>query len=542
MSSTRSSRKRPNDVVDQQEGHKRQKLPVLQSEPASDLLHGVGVSADRLNTKFWSTVSAFIDNGTTLEDNTMRWQHAVKNLYIIGRNQKEEHGTIDGGIAPATLKLLQSTAEAVPYHRKQMAPTTTAAVQEQVEVDEEDPTPTRTRNRRRELLTPPPTPESASKAAVRISPRSPASTWPMIWQRITTTYKDTKWVAGVSNVLTHMFTHNCVDDVVKLAKKLYETRDIVALNNATKTKTQLRHSKDEAQSVAVQYKALWEAMKSSALSKCMILLAYHNLGQTLWDLERQLDQIGDNSGQQQLGDFARLYLENRSQGTRLRDTPETRSTFLAQYYLEVLGYGKLSKFPADEVKTKTRLVKAQRMTANNIKSLIDAFGEGFLILLCGSTWASALDQVSHKTLKPLLEKLAGKEPELRKVAEMAENILKYAADKGLMTEMPKIIIRAQELTTKLRGKCPLTELLGPSETESPSHMQHQCSESMTSPRMPMRMILTTRPTWNFREKSKAKRLTKKLLRFILKKGKRGWQVPLHFPDSKKECFIELHVC
>lgn len=51
MSSTRSSRKRPNDVVDQQEGHKRQKLPILQSEPASDLLHGVDVSADRLNTK-----------------------------------------------------------------------------------------------------------------------------------------------------------------------------------------------------------------------------------------------------------------------------------------------------------------------------------------------------------------------------------------------------------------------------------------------------------------------------------------------------------
>ncbi|CAD0032231.1 unnamed protein product [Aureobasidium pullulans] len=432
MSSTRSSRKRPNDVVDQQEGHKRQKLPILQSESASDLLHG-----------FWSTVSAFIDNGTTLEDKTLRWQHAVKNLYIIGRNQKQEHGTIDGGIAPATLKLLQSAAEAVPYHRKQTTPTTTAAVQEQVEVDEEEPTPTRTRNSRRELLTPPPTPELASKAAVRISPRSPASTWPMIWRRITIAHKDTKWVAGVSNVLTHMFTHKCVDDVVKLANQLYETRDIVALNNATKTKTQLRHSKDEAQSVAVQYKALWEAMERSALSKCMILLAYRNLGQALWDLERQLDQIDDNSGQQQLGDFARLYLENRSQGTRLRDTPETRSTFLAQHYLEVLGYGKSSKLTADEIKSKTRLVKAQRMTANNVKSLVDAFGEGSLILLCGSTWASALDQVT----------------------EMAEKVLKYAANKGSITEMPEIVIRAQELTTEQRGKLSLTELLGPPEAE-----------------------------------------------------------------------------
>ena len=59
----------------------------------------------------------------------------------------------------------------------------------------------------------------------------------MFWQRMATTYKESKWVAGVSNVLTHMITHNGVDDVVKLANKLYETRDIVALNNATKIKT-----------------------------------------------------------------------------------------------------------------------------------------------------------------------------------------------------------------------------------------------------------------------------------------------------------------
>ncbi|THV71898.1 hypothetical protein D6D28_04106 [Aureobasidium pullulans] len=378
MSSTRSSKKRHNDIIDQQEE--------------------VDVSADRLNTKFWSTVSVFINNGVTLEDKTMRWQHALKNLYyIIGRNQKEEHGTFDGGIAPETQKL--------------------------VELDEEDPAPTRTRNRRGEPLTPPPTSESASKAAFRTSPRSTASTWPMFWQRMAITYKESKWVAGVSNVLTHMITHNGVDDVVKLANKLYETRDIVALNNATKTKTQL--SNGELCTLEVH-----------------ILLANRNLGQGLRDLERQLDQIDDDSGQQQLD-----------------------STFLAQYYLEVLGYGKSSKFPADEVKTKTRLVKAQRMTANNIKALIDGFGEGFLILLCGSTWASALDQVSYKTLKPLLERLAGKELELHKVAEMAKKILKYAANKGLVTKMLKIVIRAQELTTRQRRKLSLTKSLGPSEAD-----------------------------------------------------------------------------
>jgi hypothetical protein len=147
-----------------------------------------------------------------------------------------------------------------------------------------------------------------------------------------TTYKESKWVAGVSNVLTHMITHNGVDDVVKLANKLYETRDIVALINAIETKTQLRHSKNEAQSVTIQYKALWEAMESSALSKCMILLAYRNLGQALWDLERQLDQIDNDSEQQQLGDFARLYLVKELDfATRPRHARHSSRTTTSRY-------------------------------------------------------------------------------------------------------------------------------------------------------------------------------------------------------------------
>lgn len=55
MSSTRSSKKRLNDIIDQQEGQKRQKqqqsLQVLPSEPTLNLLGEVDVSADRLNTK-----------------------------------------------------------------------------------------------------------------------------------------------------------------------------------------------------------------------------------------------------------------------------------------------------------------------------------------------------------------------------------------------------------------------------------------------------------------------------------------------------------
>lgn len=87
----------------------------------------------------------------------------MKNLYIISRKQNEEHGTVDGVIALATLELVLSAAEALPQKRKQKAVITKAAVQEQPDSDEENSTQT-----------------SESKAAVEISPRSPASTWPMI--------------------------------------------------------------------------------------------------------------------------------------------------------------------------------------------------------------------------------------------------------------------------------------------------------------------------------------------------------------------------
>jgi hypothetical protein len=43
--------------------------------------------------QFWSTVSVFIDNGVSLEDKTMRWQHALKNLYyIIGGTRRKSMG------------------------------------------------------------------------------------------------------------------------------------------------------------------------------------------------------------------------------------------------------------------------------------------------------------------------------------------------------------------------------------------------------------------------------------------------------------------
>ncbi|KAH0154058.1 hypothetical protein KCU67_g9212, partial [Aureobasidium melanogenum] len=133
----------------------------------------------------------------------------------------------------------------------------------------------------------------------------------------------------------------------------------------------------------------WDAQESTGMSKIRELLAYHDLGQALHDLESQLDQI-NLVPESRLGPFARLYLRNR-QGKRLRETPNTRTKFLARHFLEVLGYGKDSGHTKSEVDEKTRMVKAQRMTAKAVKLLADVFGSGSLLLMWRSVWLSALD-------------------------------------------------------------------------------------------------------------------------------------------------------
>jgi hypothetical protein len=99
----------------------------------------------------------------------------------------------------------------------------------------------------------------------------------------------------MTKVLTHMFTGACVDNMVNITNDLYDNRDVIALNNATKTKAQLNATEDElVRSVVVRYKTLWDTIENCALSDCKVLLAYYELGMALGNLELQLDRI-DNT-------------------------------------------------------------------------------------------------------------------------------------------------------------------------------------------------------------------------------------------------------
>ncbi|KAH0364682.1 hypothetical protein KCU65_g6610, partial [Aureobasidium melanogenum] len=173
--------------------------------------------------------------------------------------------------------------------------------------------------------------------------------------------------------------------------------------------------------------------------------ACRDFGQALHDLESQLDQI-DLVPESHLGPFARLYLRSRGNQKRLRETPNTRTKFLARRFLEVLGYGKDIGHTKSEVDEKTRMVKAQRMTAKAVKLLADVLGSGSLLLMRRSVWLSALDQMSEKTIKPLLEELAENEPGLREVGLLAGENTEYVRNKGAIVKVPKVVICVQELS------------------------------------------------------------------------------------------------
>lgn len=116
--------------------------------------------------------------------------------------------------------------------------------------------------------------------------------------------------------------------------------------------------------------------------------------------------------------------------------------FLARHIQEALDFGKQSNHLKEEVTEKTRVIKAQRMTAKGVKVFIDVFGEGALLLMRKSAWQFALDQVSDKMIRPLLEKLAANKAELCKISKLAGVVVKYAETSKSVAEMPRIIMRA----------------------------------------------------------------------------------------------------
>ncbi|THW81680.1 hypothetical protein D6D17_09583 [Aureobasidium pullulans] len=427
MPSTRAPPKQPNDAVEDTQSNKRQR-----HEP--DLLEGVDVSADRLSTNFWATVSAYISHGPNVEERTIRWQHMLKNMHIISQTQKREQKTANGSIDPAALKHLQSATEASPLQKRSKNTSKATRTDTQVAADVDDSsdnvsetqgptTPSvRQRNRVQIPATPPQTPSPRRKTGSGMALEHQHN-WRTAWDsyRITRYYE-----MGIRH-------HKCpciysVDDIVRLTSEIYQAKESITLHNSTITHKQVLSIKDEAKGVALGYKALWSALEST-------------LGKTLYALEEQLDDIGSKP-ENQLGEFARLYLEDRRSKPRSRETPDARVKFLARHILEVLGFGKQSNHSKEEVTEKTRVIKAQRMTAKCVKVFVDVFGEGALLLMRKSPWQSALDQVSDKTIRPLLEKLAANKAELCKISKLAGVVVKYAETSKSVAKMPRIIMRA----------------------------------------------------------------------------------------------------
>lgn len=265
--------------------------------------------------------------------------------------------------------------------------------------------------------------------------------WRTAWDSYIESHATTKWASGITNVLAYMFSHQSVDDIVRLTADIYQAKESITLHNSTITHTQVLSIKDGAKGVALGYKALWSALEVATMSKSRELFAYSTLGKTLCALEEQLDDIGSKP-EIQLGEFAHLYLEDRRSKPRSRETPDARVKFLARHILEVLGFGKQSNHSKEEVTEKTRVIKAQRMTAKCVKVFVDVFGEGALLLMRKSPWQSALDQVSDKTIRPLLEKLAANKAELCKISKLAGVVVKYAETSKSVAKMPRIIMRA----------------------------------------------------------------------------------------------------
>ncbi|THY11365.1 hypothetical protein D6D02_05819 [Aureobasidium pullulans] len=291
-------------------------------------------------------------------------------MHIISQTQKREQKTANGSTAPTALKHLQSVTEASPLQKRSKNTSKATRTDTQVAADVDDSsdnvsetdgptTPSvRQRNRVQIPATPPQTPSPRRKTGAGMTLEHQHN-WRTACESYIESHAITKWASGITNVLTYMFSHQSVDDIVRLTADIYQAKE---------------------RGVALGYKALWSALEVATMSKSRELFAYSTLGETLCALEEELDDIG-NKPEIQLGDFARLCLEDLRSKPRSRETPDARVKFLARHILEILGFGKQSNHSKEEVTEKTRVIKAQRMTAKGVKVFVDVFGEGALLLM-----------------------------------------------------------------------------------------------------------------------------------------------------------------
>ncbi|KAG9551496.1 hypothetical protein KCU79_g13231, partial [Aureobasidium melanogenum] len=260
-----------------------------------------------------NTVTVFINNGSDVEDQTLRWQNLLENMHLIGTAQRKKTGAVNGQIPLSALESLQNASKALPYEKAQKEkkpskskPIVSESEDEDNNSDSDDvddheseleDTPsksTRKSTRFQGPATPPQTPpEQAIKSKTTgsrvLPPREGA--WRSTWISIMRPHSTAGWAVGFTNVLTRTFTHESVDDIVKFLDKLYRTKSSVAINHGSKSVQSLRNSEDQARQVALKFKALWSAVESAALSQCYELFAYHELGLALCQLEAELDEI-----------------------------------------------------------------------------------------------------------------------------------------------------------------------------------------------------------------------------------------------------------
>lgn len=60
------------------------------------------------------------------------------------------------------------------------------------------------------------------------------STWHGTWSAAILPHDNTTWAGGLTGVVTHTFSHESVNYLVKLLEDIYRNKDIIAINNGSK--------------------------------------------------------------------------------------------------------------------------------------------------------------------------------------------------------------------------------------------------------------------------------------------------------------------
>lgn len=170
----------------------------------------------------------------------------------MGESKEKEQGNVDGSIARSVLDFVHS-GTAVPPHpvkREATAARKFTLITNTINPDDEDEaTPSSAQSRRQAPATPPQTPGVVSnrKKNVRISARN--RRWYVSWAIGIQPHANSGWATSVTNILEHMFSHESVDDIVRLADDLYRNKDTIAINKATKTSRDLARNREPAKIV-----------------------------------------------------------------------------------------------------------------------------------------------------------------------------------------------------------------------------------------------------------------------------------------------------